>query len=523
MINFKFFSKPLVKTLVYAVSALCIVIVLIGMFKVSSVKSVAQEGQQSTVLSQGANDPAIVSDSTEISFTETPEEVSTSKTYTNQELLETINSAETHITLKGILRAILGIAVVLFIAWLFSTNRKAIKWKYVFSALLLQLVIAVCILYVPFVSTCIEYVGKIFVYINKSATAGIQFLFADFADQSKSGYVFAFSILPTIIFFSALTSILFHWDIIQFIVKWLGKFFSKVMGLTGVESLSLAGNIFLGQTEAPLVVKRYLPRVKDSEIFMVMVGGMATMAGGVLASYISMLGGTDPELQVAFAKHLLTASVMAAPAAVVIGRIVVPASEGKAEEVVLEKETTKNNILDVIANGAIEGMRLAVNVATMLLVFIALIALINYAFEIIGSWTRINEWISSSTPYKSLSLEFIVGYAMSPIMWLIGVPSCDMVEVGQLLGIKTIVNEFVGYDTLKNMLAAGALQPKSIIMSIYILCGFANFSSIGIQIGGIGSLAPNKRPLLAKYGIRALIVAASTALLSAIIMGMLLG
>ncbi|MDD4141422.1 MAG: nucleoside transporter C-terminal domain-containing protein [Bacteroidales bacterium] len=522
------FKNSMIKKVFYVVAAVCVSFIILGaVVNAAQGKKIFAQSTES-VLSQGIDNEQAIGDTTALSF-EVPEEAA-SENLTSQQpknsnavILETISSFKPHISLGGVARALLGLVVVLFIAWLCSTNRKAIKWKFVLSALLFQVIIAVCILYIPFVSKLFEWLGKIFVYINLSAAAGTSFLFGNLFNNDSIGYVFAFSILPTIIFFSAISSLLFHWGIIQFVVKWLGKFFSKIMGLTGVESLSLAGNIFMGQTEAPLIVKSYLPRVKDSELFMVMVGGMATMAGGVLAAYIAMLGGGDPVLQVAFAKHLLAASVMAAPASVVIGKIVVPSDEGKVEDVVLEKRKKDANVLDVIANGAIEGMKLAVNVAAMLLVFIALIALVNFIFAKIGAWTDLNEMIAANTPYKCLSLEFIVGYAFSPIMWLIGVPGPDVLELGQLLGIKTIVNEFVGYDALKNMLAAGSLQPKSIIMAVYILCGFANFSSIGIQIGGIGSLAPNKRPLLAKFGIRALLTAASTALLSAIMVGMLLG
>ena len=514
----KIFKNPWFKKLSYAIAALCVCVVMIGMFTNSDgAKIFAQQSQD--VLGISAETPAPVDTSSVAILQPANENLVVDANY---QLHETISSLKPSISFMGVLRALLGIVAILFICWLCSTNRKAIRWKFIFSALALQIVIAVCILYVPFVAKFFEFFGKIFVYVNYSAAAGTKFLLGGLMGEGV-GYVFVFNVLPTIIFFSAITSLLFHWGVIQVVVKWLGLFFSKLMGLTGVESLSLAGNIFLGQTEAPLIIKHYLPNAKDSEIFIVMVGGMATMSGGILASYIAMLGGNDPALQVAFAKHLLTASVMAAPAAVVIGRIIFPSQADSIEPIKLEKESKKTNTLDVLANGAIEGMKLAVNVATMLLVFIALIAFINFAFAKIGDWTTLNSWIAAHTSYSKFSLEFLLGYLLSPLMWLIGVPSQDVFELAQLLGIKTIVNEFVGYGTLKEMIATGSLSVKGTIMAVYLLCGFANFSSVGIQIGGIGSLAPNKRYVIAKYGILALFTAATTALLSAVIMGMLLG
>ncbi|MDL2239060.1 Na+ dependent nucleoside transporter [Bacteroidales bacterium OttesenSCG-928-K03] len=514
----KIFNNPLFKKFCYVVAAICVVAVIIGMFINAGNTNIFAQ-QPENVLSITA-EVQTVPDTTSVASLQPADE--SIEVDSRNQLHEAISSLKPNITFKGVLRAILGVVVILFICWLFSRDRKNIKWKYVFSALAFQVVIAVCILYVPFVATIFEFFGKIFVYINRSAAEGMKFLMGGLMGDSI-GYVFAFNVLPTIIFFSAITSLLFHWGVIQVVVKWLGWFFSKLMGLTGVESLSLAGNIFLGQTEAPLIVKHYLPNAKDSEIFLVMVGGMATMSGGILASYIAMLGGADTVLQVAFAKHLLAASVMAAPASVVIGRIIFPSQADVKEEVKLEKENKKTNTLDVISSGAIEGMKLAVNVATMLLVFIALIAFVNFTFGKIGDWTNLNNWIVNNTPYAKFSLEFILGYALSPLMWLIGVPAADMLELGQLLGIKTIVNEFVGYGALQGMIASNSLSTKGVVMAVYLLCGFANFSSIGIQIGGIGSLAPNKRYVLAKYGMLALFTAAVTALLSSVIMGMLLG
>lgn len=486
------------------------------------------QNEVNSVLSQGSdisipNDTLKASDTLYISADTTSNTLVEDKTNELADVVSNLNNSMGKISLSNILRAVLGIIVILFICWLLSTNRRAIKWKYVILALLLQIILALCIIYIPFVAKIFEFFGKIFIYISLSAEQGTVFLFGKLVNFEQIGYMFAFKILPTIIFFSALTSLLFYWGVIQVIVRFLGFIFTKFLGLSGVESLSLAGNIFLGQTEAPLVVKAYLDKITDSELFLVMVGGMATMAGGVLAAYITMLGGNDFNAQVLFAKHLLAASVMAAPAAVVTARILVPQTETINYNIKVSRNKKDTNTLNVISEGAIEGMKLAANIAAMLLVFIALIALTNYILGFIGRWTNLNTWIVNHTSYNSFSLEFLLGYALSPLMWLLGVPSSDIMYLGQLLGEKTILNEFVGYSSLKTMIINNMLQPKSIIMGVYLLCGFANFGSIGIQIGGIGQLAPNKRKLLAKFGVRALMAAAITALLSATIMGALLG
>ena len=337
---------------------------------------------------------------------------------------------------------------------------------------------------------------------------------------------FAFSILPTIIFFAALSSLLFYLGIIQIFVKGFGYLLSRSLGLSGPESLSVAGNIFLGQTESPLLIKPYLETMSRSEILLVMSGGMATLAGGVLAAYIGFLGGGDPVQQVIFAKHLLTASIMAAPGVVVISKIIVPETESITKKIEVSKEEVGKNALDAISNGTGDGLRLAVNVGAMLLVFIAFIAFANYIFGKIGDWTTLNMRIASFShgKYEELSLEFILGYGLSPLMWLIGVGGEDVTLVGSLLGKKLILTEFVAYIDLADMKAAGEFTHiKSIIMSVYMLCGFANFASIGIQIGGIGALAPGRRVLLAQFGMRALLAGTLASLLSATIIGVLLG
>jgi CNT family concentrative nucleoside transporter len=389
-------------------------------------------------------------------------------------------------------------------------------------------VIAVGVLKVSFIQKGFELVGKLFIEILEYTKAGSSFLFAGLiSDMDSFGYIFAFQVLPTIIFFSALTSLLFYLGVIQWIVKMLAIGLSKFLGISGMESLSVAGNIFLGQTEAPLLIKAYLEKMNKSEMLLVMIGGMATVAGAVLAAYIGFLGGGDKELELVFAKHLLAASVMAAPGAIVISKILYPQTEEVNKDVTVSQEKIGSNILDAIANGTTEGLRLAVNVGAMLLVFVAVIAMLNGGLDLIGNLTTLNDLIATNTAYDKLSIEFILGYAFAPLMWLIGVPTVDMTLMGQLLGIKLVASEFVGYiqlAELKNISNATHLTyNKSIIMATYMLCGFANFASIGIQIGGIGSLAPGQRKTLSEFGIKALIGGTIASLMSATIAGMIIG
>jgi CNT family concentrative nucleoside transporter len=431
-------------------------------------------------------------------------------------------------SLERLFRGLLGMAVLIFIAWIFSSDRKAISWRTVGTGIAIQLLLAIGILYVPFIQVFFEVIGKGFVKILAFTNEGVTFLLKrnDTGEVDPALQNFAFSILPTIIFFSALTSLLFYLGVIQFFVKLLGYALSRALGLSGAESLSVAGNIFLGQTESPLLIKAYLEKMTRSEILLVMSGGMATLAGGVLAAYIGFLGGGDPAQQIIFAKHLLTASVMAAPGVVVISKILVPASGTVNKQLEVSKSGIGKNALDAISNGTTEGLRLAVNVGAMLLVFLAFIAFINFIFIKVGAWTHLNERILSITDgkYDELSLEFILGYSLSPLMWLIGVAREDITLVGSLLGKKLILTEFVAYIGLSDLKAAGAFtDTKSIVMSVYMLCGFANFASIGIQIGGIGALAPGRRVLLAQFGMRALLAGTLASLLSATIIGIIMG
>ena len=425
-------------------------------------------------------------------------------------------------------RGVLGMVALIVIAFLFSANKKAIDWKKVAIGLFLQLIIAVGVLKVEFIQYIFEFVGGMFIEILGYTKAGSEFLFAGIVgDMNKFGYIFAFQVLPTIIFFSALTSLLFYLGIIQKVVKLLAIGLSKFLGISGMESLSVAGNIFLGQTEAPLLIKAYLEKMNKSEMLLVMIGGMATVAGAVLAAYIGFLGGGDKALELVFAKHLLAASVMAAPGAIVISKILHPQTEEVNTDVSVSQEKIGSNILDAIANGTTEGLRLAVNVGAMLLVFVAIIAMLNGILGWVGDVTTLNGIIAENSGYTALSLEFILGSIFAPLMWLIGVPTQDISMMGQLLGIKLAASEFVGYiqlAELKNAANATHLTfNKSIIMATYMLCGFANFASIGIQIGGIGSLAPGQRKVLSEFGMKALIGGTIASLMSATIAGMIIG
>ena len=430
-------------------------------------------------------------------------------------------------TLEGFLRGLLGISFLILTTYLLSNNKKAINWKTTSTGLILQLILAVGVLKISWVKMIFESAGKVFVKILDFTMEGTKFLFGDLVSVENFGNVFIFSILPTVIFFAALTSILFYLGIIQKIVRVMALLLSKLLGVSGPESLSVAGNIFLGQTESPLMIKAYLEKMSKSEILLVMIGGMATVAGGVLAAYIGFLGGEDPELKVYYAKHLLTASVMAAPGAIVISKILYPETEKIDSNVEVSQDKIGSNFLDAISIGTSEGLKLAANIAAMLLVFIAFIALINYILSGFGEITNLNTWISDKTVYSELSLELILGYIFAPVMWLIGVAKEDITLMGQLLGIKLAASEFIGYIQLSDLKDATNVihlnYQKSIIIATYMLCGFANFASIGIQIGGIGALEPKQRKNLSKFGFKALIGGTLASLLSATIAGMIIG
>jgi CNT family concentrative nucleoside transporter len=493
----------------------------------------------------------------------------------------------------SITRAMFGIAALIFIAWLFSTNRKAISWNTVIKSLIIQVVIAFLVMFVAPVQDFFNFFGSCFVAVLGWTKAGSEFLFGDFIDTGKFGYIFAFQILPTIIFFSALTSLLFYLGILQKIVWLFAWLMSRLIKLSGAESLSTVANIFVGMNEAPLVVKPYISTMTRSELMLVMTAGMSTMAGGVLAAYIGMLGNGIPELEIQFARHLLTASVMAAPGAIVISKILVPQTMKVEQNVEISKDKLGTNVLEAISIGTLDGFKLAGNVAAMLLVFYALIAGGNSIISWLGSFRLISAlsfclaitggclayWLiflrknrfpkilarsSSLTArrikyyiagfgaasllfavmtlfypfgdsinsivanftdgrHTELSMQFILGYVFAPVIWLTGVAMQDVPLVGQLLGQKIILTEFVGYSELSNMLSSNLFtETKSAIMATYVLCGFANFASVGIEIGGIGSIAPNQRATLSIFGMRALLGGTLSALISAAIVGMMM-
>jgi CNT family concentrative nucleoside transporter len=422
------------------------------------------------------------------------------------------------------LRGILGLLSLVFLAFLFSKNKKEINWSLVSKGILIQLVLAFLILKVPFVQNIFEWMSQVFVIILQFSKNGALFLFGDtLVNSNNFGAIFAFQILPTIVFFSALTSLLFYFGILQKIIFLFAYIMKKTLKLSGAESLAAAGNIFLGQTESPLLVKPYIDKMTKSELLCLMSGGMATIAGGVLAAYIGFLGGTDPVQQLFFAKHLLAASVMSAPAAIVVSKILLPETNSVNEDMSISSEKLGSNSLEAISIGTSQGVRLAINVGAMLLVFIAFITMANYFLkDFIGELMNINNWITNFTSgqYNGLTLEFILGYLLAPLTWLMGVCKEDMILVGQLLGEKTILNEFVAYISLSELKETGKFfEEKSIIIATYILCGFANFASIGIQIGGIGSLAPSRRKDLSQLGILALIAGTLASLLTAVIVG----
>lgn len=429
--------------------------------------------------------------------------------------------------LIDLLRAAFGIAVMLFACYLLSTDRKAIKWRQVFYGLGLQVVLAVLLLKVPFINSLFDYTAKGFERILRFAGSGAEFLFGGLVvDMDSFGYIFAFQVLPTIVFFSALSAILYYYGILQKVVYGMAWVMSKSLGLSGPESLAAAANVFIGQTEAPLVVKPYLEKMTKSEIMCLMTGGMATIAGGVFAAYIGFLGGDDPVMRVYFAKHLLTASLISAPAAIVAAKILVPETRDKDLDRHLEMtESTSHNLLDAISIGTTDGLKLAVNVGVMLLVFTSLVALANFALvETVGQIGGLNEWVAQWTDqrFQGFDFTFVLGVLFSPVAWLLGVDVQDMLIVGQLLGQKTVINEFIAYAELEALKESGIiLQDKSLIIATYALCGFANLASIGIQVGGIGAIAPGQRKNITELGVKALIAGTIASFFTACIAGVI--
>ena len=426
---------------------------------------------------------------------------------------------------NDILRGLLGIVILTLIAWVLSEKKKSIHWRLVLSGTALQLAIAFLVIKLPAVRNGFDVVSRFFIELLNFSREGATFLFGGLMNPDTMGFIFAFQVLPTIVFFSALTSALYYLNILQRIVYGFAWIMHKTMKLSGAESLAAAANIFVGQTEAPLVVKPYLERMTRSEMLSLMTGGMATIAGAVLVAYITILGGTDPVQMQYFATHLLIASIISAPAALVTAKIMIPETEEVDSDLLIPRHRMGGNLLDAIANGTSEGVKLAVNVAAMLLVFTAFVALVNFlvrdvAGEVTGINQRIVAW--SDGRYDGCSLQFLLGLLLAPIAWVIGVPSGDLLVVGQLLGEKTMLNEFYAYVSFGQLKEAGVItSPKSILIITYALCGFANVASIGIQLGGISALAPGQRMTIARLGVKALIAGTIASLLTACVAGML--
>lgn len=466
-------------------------------------------------------------------------------------------------------RCLLGLAVMLTVCYFFSQNRKGIDWKLVGIGLGMQFVLAILILKVPGVSVVFDWIAAGFRKTLDFTSKGSEFLFGSIvADGDSFGFIFAFQVLPTIVFFSALSAILYYVGLLQKVVYGMAWLLSRAMGLSGPESLAAAANVFIGQTEAPLVVKPYLEKMTRSELLCMMVGGMATIAGSVYVTYIKFLGGGDPEMEQFFARHLLTASIISAPAAIVCAKMLLPESAAEVAAVTgatampegtavspskdsrLEMAADEaNNLLDAISRGTTDGLRLAVNVGAMLLVFTALIYMLNELFTggtdllnqaFMGfdpdAWGQAqqngstwNQLIATATSnrFDGFSFTYLLALLFAPVAWIIGIPLEDMTIVGQLLGLKTVINEFVAYDVFQGLQAAAragegaALSPKSTLIAAYALCGFANFASIGIQVGGIGAIAPGQRKNLTELGLAALIGGTVACLMTGAIAGVL--
>ncbi|QDH69267.1 NupC/NupG family nucleoside CNT transporter [Marilutibacter alkalisoli] len=449
-------------------------------------------------------------------------------------------------TLTRIGFGLFGLAVLLAIAWVFSANRRAINWRLIAIGLGLQLLIAGFVLLTPWGAHVFDALSTGFVKLLGFTTQGARFIFGDFTDPDKFGFVFAFQVLPTIIFFASFMSVLYHLGVMQKIVQGMAWVITKLMPVSGAETLSVCANAFIGQTESPLVVKPYISKMTESELLTLMVGGMATIAGGVLGAYVMLLGGGDTAQQAFYAKHLITASIMAAPATLIIAKILVPETNTPLTlgTVRMDVEKTTTNVIDAAAAGASDGLRLALNVGAMLLAFIALIAVLNGAIGFVwashftipvgysdGQWNFYHfpswqdGWAAMTGHRIDLSLQTLLGTILSPLAWAIGVPWQDANTIGGLIGTKVVLNEFVAYvqlgDIIRGNVEGVTLTDQGRLIATYALCGFANFSSIAIQIGGIGGIAPDRRHDLARFGLRAVLGGSIATLMTATIAGVL--
>ncbi len=447
--------------------------------------------------------------------------------------------------MSQILFGLFGLAVLIGIAWLFSSNRRAVDWKLVATGLSLQIAFALFVLVTPWGEAVFTWMSSGFVALLGFTTSGATLIFGDMGTPQKFGFIFAFQVLPTIIFFAALMSVLYHLGVMQAVVKGMAWVIMKVMRVSGAETLSVCANAFIGQTEAPLVVKPYVAGMTKSELMCLMIGGMATIAGGVMAAYVQLLGGSDPEAQRQFAKHLLTASIMAAPAALLIAKVMVPETEvpQTAGHVTVPVEKTATNVIDAAAVGASDGLKLALNVGAMLLAFTALIALLNGVIGGLADAAGLTALMNpdaaprcladaafaadpaNACQVTRLSLSLVLGWILAPIAWVIGIPWSEATTVGGLIGTKVVLNEFIAYGALSDILAGNvagvALSSTSVLIATYALCGFANFSSIAIQLGGIGSIAPERRADLARFGLRAVLGGSLATMMTATIAGVI--
>ena len=418
--------------------------------------------------------------------------------------------------ISSIAFGLFGLAVLVSVAFAFSNNKKSVDWKQIAAGIGLQIVFAIIVIIVPGGREFFSAISKVFVKTIDFALSGAEFIFGNLARSTEFGFIFAFQVLPTIIFFASLMAVLYHIGLMQKIVQGMAWVMLKILRISGSESLSVAANVFIGQTEAPLVVRPYIAKMTESELFTMMVGGMATIAGAVLAAYIAMLGGADEAQRLFYARHLLAASVMAAPATIVIAKLLRPEVEKSLTKgtVHLEVEKTSTNVIEAAATGAADGVKLALNVGGMLLAFIALISMVNFPLAWIGEVTGLETVVG-----QPLSLSIILGYLLAPLAWIIGIPWSEAVLVGGLIGEKIVINEFVAYMHLGEI--KQTLSEHSVLISTYALCGFANFSSIAIQLGGIGGLAPNRRPDIARLGLRAVLGGTLATMMTATIAGVL--
>ncbi|HQQ97439.1 MAG TPA: nucleoside transporter C-terminal domain-containing protein [Cyclobacteriaceae bacterium] len=429
-------------------------------------------------------------------------------------------------------RALGGLIFIIGIAYLFSANRKAVDWRLVIIGVSIQIVFGLLIGKVELAQRAFVAMSEGFVKFLSFAQKGAAFLYGDLSLNSEGttgvrhnlGFLFAFQALPTVIFFSAVTAGLYYLGILQKVVFAFAWLMARTMRLSGSESLSASANIFMGQTEAPLLIRPFIARMTQSELHCVMVGGMATLAGSVLAAYVSFLGGGDPAEQAKYASYLLSASIMNAPAAIVLSKMFYPETERDKidSQLQVNKEQIGSGVIDALANGAADGLKLALNIGAMLLAFIAVIYALNWILvDLIGAYTGLNEFVTQSTngTYTGFSLQYILGQVFRIFAFIIGVGWDESLKVGSLLGQKMVINEFVAYLDLANMKASGVLSEKAIRISTYALCGFANFSSIAIQIGGIGGMAPSRQGDLAKLGMRAMIAASLATMMTGTIAG----